>query len=150
MWLVTVVKLSAIARNPAYAPAFQDWSEIGPGVSSATLNTLSDWAAELAVPDCAVFPEEQAATAINTNVWMGVEKIRSNVTFTGASDANGVFKLTALPWTSVPYTNTLSTQVGTTVPARSGVSSFRGAFPDQTGQLNGSRTGCTDADQGFG
>ena len=49
------------------------------------MNTLSDWADDLAVADCAVFPEEQAPTAINTNVWMGVEKICSNVPFTGPS-----------------------------------------------------------------
>ena len=37
MWLTSAPRLSRIAINPSYAPPFHDLSEIGPGVSNATL-----------------------------------------------------------------------------------------------------------------
>src|SRR3954471_6909847 len=37
MLLICVPRLSRIQVSPLYAPPFQDWSEMGPGVSSATL-----------------------------------------------------------------------------------------------------------------
>src|SRR5215217_9534253 len=38
MWLTCAPRLSLILIRPSYAPPFQDWSETGPGVRSATLS----------------------------------------------------------------------------------------------------------------
>jgi hypothetical protein len=54
--------LSRIAIKPAYAPEFQDWSEMDPGVSSATLKVPSPGA--LWRPESAVHAEVAMATKL--------------------------------------------------------------------------------------
>src|SRR5687768_11614449 len=69
-------------NNPRYAPLFQAWSEIGPGVSRATLKSLDDVDD---ADDSRRVDSPHASASRSGRTWISVDKRRRRVGETGIS-----------------------------------------------------------------
>src|SRR6266513_718919 len=79
MWLILAPSESRMRRRPWYAPPFQDWSVIDPGVSSAT---RSAGVAEESLPSGLALAGRQPllrrVKAASSARWIGVENLTRN------------------------------------------------------------------------
>src|SRR6266480_71112 len=79
MWLILAPSESRMRRRPWYAPPFQDWSVMDPGVSSAT---RSAGVAEESLPFGLALAGRQPllmrVKAASSAMWIGVENLTRN------------------------------------------------------------------------